>query len=254
MARLVLLVVALATERRALQDALEAKRSERLGSRPAARGRLAGRDVLLVQAGMGRDRAREAVVAAAREVGVRAAWSLGFAGGLAEGLRAGDLVYPAAVLDEADAAGAPLVADASHAAVCAAMRRASLPVEPGTLVTVQTALRTPESKRAAARRRGAVAVEMEAAGVARAARELGIPWAALKAIVDAVDDPLPLFLAHCTTPDGDLRWRGLVAGALEGREFWRSVRRLGRASRRAGHNLRHGLDAAFGAWAALTSF
>ena len=254
MVPLVLLVVALAAERRALQGILRTGRSQRLGRRPAVCGRLAGQDVLLVQAGIGRDRAREVVVVAAREFGVQAAWSLGFAGGLTERLRPGDLVYPAAVLDDAEPAGAPMVADASHAAVCAAMRRAALPVESGALITVRTALRTPESKRAVARRRGAVAVEMEAAGVASAARDLGIPWAALKAIVDAVDEPLPPFLAGCTSPQGDLRWRGLLAGVLEGREFWRSVRRLGQASRRAGLRLRRGLETAFGAWAALTPF
>lgn len=253
MAPLVLLVVALASERRALQDALRARRCERLGPRPAVRGRLVGRDVLLVQAGIGRDRAQEAVAAAAGQWGVQAAWSLGFSGGLVERLRPGDLVYPASVLDEADA-GAPMAADASHDAVCAALRRAGLSVEPGALVTVQTVLRTPEAKRAAARRHAAVAVEMEAAGVARAARDLGIPWSALKAVVDTVDDPLPAFLARCTTPQGNLRWRGLVTGALQGREFWRSVRRLERASRQAGRSLRQGLEAAFAAWVALTPY
>jgi hypothetical protein len=93
---------------------------------------------------------------------------------------------------------------------------------------------------------------MEAAGIVRAARDLGIPWIALKAVVDAVDDPLPAFLAACTTPAGDLRWRGLWTGVREGRAFWRSLRQIGRASRSAGKSLRRGLETAFGAWAALT--
>jgi adenosylhomocysteine nucleosidase len=163
------------------------------------------------------------------------------------------LVFPAAVLDAADPAGTPITGDPSHATVVAALRRAALRVEPGVLITVETVLGTPEAKRAAGRQTGAVAVEMEAAGVARAARDLGIPWAALKAIVDAVDDPLPPFLARCTTPQGDLRWRGLLAGAREGRAFCQSVRRLWLASRQAGRNLWQGLEVAFGAWAALTA-
>jgi len=254
MASLVLLVVALAAERYALQGSLQARRSERLGGRAAVRGRLAGRDILLVQAGIGRDRARDAVIAAAREFDVDAAWSLGFAGGLSERLHPGDLVCPAAVLDDADFGGVPMVADSSHATVCAALRRAAFPVDPGNLITVGSVLRTPEAKRAVGRRSGAVAVEMEAAGVARAARDLGIPWAVLKAIVDAVGEPLPPFLAGCTTPQGDLRWRGLLVGALEGRDFWRSLSRVGRASRQAGRTLWQGLEVAFGAWAALTAF
>jgi len=248
----VLLVVALAAERHALRGSLRAGRSGTLGNRPFVRGTVAGRDVLLVQAGIGRERARQAVIAAARAFGTHAVWSLGFAGGLADTLRPGDLVCPSAILDDERPAEAPMAADASHAAMCAALRRAQLPVASGTLITVQAPLRTPEAKRAAHRRSGAVAVEMEAAGVAQAAQELGIPWAALKVVVDAVGDPLPSSLARCTSPEGDLRWRGLLAGALEGRRFWRPLFRLGRASRVAGRNLWQGFEVAFGAWAALT--
>lgn len=254
MAAVVLLVVALAAERQALQGVLHERRRRRLGDRPAVGGRLAGRDLLLVQAGVGRDRAHDAVVAAAAEFQVQAAWSLGFAGGLSERLRPGDLVFPAAVLDDADAGGAPLAADSSRATACAALRRAAMSVDEGNLLTVGTVLRTPDAKRAARRRSGAVAVEMEAAGVARAARSLGVPWLALKVVVDAVGDQLPPSLAACTTPQGDLRWRGLVAGALEGRDFWRSLVQLGRSSRQAGRTLWQGLEVAFEAWAALTAF
>ena len=254
MASVVLLVVALAAERCALQGSLQGRRNQRFEGRSAVRGSLAGRDILLVQAGIGRERARDAVVAAARECDLEAAWSLGFACGLNDRLQPGDLIFPAAVLDDADAGGVPLTADHSHAAVCAALRRAAVPVDPGNLITVGTVLRTPEAKRAVGRRSGAVAAEMEAAGVARAARDLGIPWAALKAVVDAVDDPLPPFLAACTTPQGDVRWRGLLVGALESRDFWRSLGRLGRASRQAGRTLRQGLEIAFAAWATLTPF
>ncbi len=252
MSPIVLLVVALAIERRALQTALRAPRGERFDRWPAVRGRLADTDVLLVQAGIGQDRAREVVLAAAPKYGVRAAWSLGFAGGLAETLRPGDLVCPAIVLEDAESTDPPLLADSSHAAVCAAMRRAALPIESGALITVRAPLRTPEAKRDAALRHGAVACDMEAAGVARAARTLGIPWTALKAVVDAVDDSLPPPLSRCTSPRGEVRWSGFLACAIEGRQFWRSVRRLGSASRQATRSLRRGAEAAFGAWAALT--
>lgn len=253
MAPIVLLVVALAAERQALQGLLQERRRQ-AGGKPAVRGRLAGRDLLLVQAGVGRDRAQDTVVAVAREFQVQAAWSLGFAGALSEQLRPGDLVVPGTVLDDADAGAVALAADSSHATLCAALRRAAIPVDTGSLLTAGTVLRTPDAKRAARRRTGAVAVEMEAAGVARAARDFGVPWIALKAVVDALDDPLPPFLDACTTPRGDVRWRGLVAGALAGRDAWQSLARLGRASRQAGRTLWQGLEVAFEAWAALTAF
>jgi nucleoside phosphorylase len=214
---------------------------------------LAGRNVLLVQAGIGRDCARDAVLAASREFDVQAVWSLGFAGGLCERLRAGDLVCPGVVLNGADPTAPPHLAHASHEGVCAALRGANLGVEPGPLITVTTALHTPDAKRALGARSKAAAVEMEAAGVARAAHDLCIPWLALKVIVDGVDDPLPAWLSACTTAQGNLRWRGLWSGMREGRDFWRTMRRLAGASREAGQNLRRGLDAAFRAWVALTA-
>lgn len=253
MASLVVLVVALAAERRALQEVLQKTRRSRLGGCPAVRGRLAGRDILLVQAGIGADRAQAAVASAAREADVTAAWSLGFAGGLGERLRPGDLVCPAAVLDEADSGGAPMIADVSHSAVCAALRHAALPTDPGRLITVGSVLRTPDAKRALGRRYEAVAAEMEAAGVVRAARACGIRWAVLKVIVDTADDVLPRFLVGCTTAGGDLRWRGIAAGLVSGRDAWTTLARLGRASRQAATALGKGLPVAFDAWAALTA-
>jgi adenosylhomocysteine nucleosidase len=246
------LVVALAAERRALQRSLRDRRSTHVVGHAAVVGRLADRDVILLQAGIGRDRARRAVAAAAREFDLRGVWSLGFAGGLCDALRPGALVCPAAVLDDVDPSDGPVAAERSHAHVCAALRAAGLTVAVGALITVGAPQCIPEVKRALGQRSGAMVVDMEAAGVVRTARDLRLPWVVLKAVVDAVDDPLPAFLAACTTLQGDLRWGGLWTGVREGRVFWQSVRRIGRASRLAGGSVRSGLEAAFGAWAALT--
>jgi len=213
---------------------------------------LAGRDVVLMQGGIGRERARRAVIAAAREFDLRGVWSLGVAGGLRDALHPGALVHPAAILDDVEPFDGRAAADCAHGAVSDALRGAGVAVEAGTLITVGDLLCTVDAKRAVGRRSGAAAVDMEAAGIVRAARDLGIPWVVLKAVVDAVDDPLPAFVAACTTPQGDMRWGGLWTGVREGRAAWRSLRRIGRASRLAGASLRRGLDAAFGPWAALT--
>jgi adenosylhomocysteine nucleosidase len=246
------LVVALAAERRGLQRSLRDRHSTHIVGHAAVLGRLADRDVILMQAGIGRDRARRAVAAAAQEYDLRGVWSLGFAGGLCDGLQTGALVCPAAVLDDVDPSHGPVAAERSHAHVCAALWAAGLTVAVGTLITVGGPQCMPEAKRALGQRSGAMVVDMEAAGIVQAARDLRLPWVVLKAVVDAVDDPLPAFLAACTTPQGDLRWGGLWTGVREGRAFWRSVRRIGRGSRLAGGCLRNGLEAAFGAWAALT--
>ena len=204
MTSLVILLVALAEERRALQGCLLDRRGGVLDDRPLVQGRLADRDVLLLQGGIGRDRAQASVLAAARRFRLQAVWSLGFAGGLTDRLRPGDLIYPAGLLDDAAPGTPPLPLAPHHAAVSAALRGASLSVDAGLLLTVNAPLGTPEAKRAAHLRTGAVAVDMEAAGVAAAAHDLGIPWTALKVILDAAGSPLPPVLTTCTTPQGEL--------------------------------------------------
>ena len=252
MAPLTVFVVALAEERRALQRCLLARRAGTCDDHPVVQGRLADREVLLLQGGIGRERARQSVLAASRRFRLQAVWSLGFAGGLADRLRPGDLIYPAVVLDDAAPDATLLPLDSHHAVVSDALRRASLRVDTGPLLSVGTALQTPEAKRAAHRRTGAVAVDMEAAGVAAAAQDLGIRWAVLKAIVDGAETPLPRILTRCATPQGEFDRAGLLAACLGGRPAWRALIRIGLASRRAGRNLCRGLETAFCAWAALT--
>jgi hypothetical protein len=133
--------------------------------------------------------------------------------------------------------------------VVAAISSSGLPFADGSLLSVDSPLRTPEAKRAAHRRTAAVAVDMEAAGVAEAAESLGIPWLAIKAIADTVDESLPEFLAGCTTPRGDLRWRGVLLSLGIGSRR-RALHRLGRASRLASLTLRRGLGVALDAWVA----
>jgi nucleoside phosphorylase len=237
--RPVALVVALAAERRALLGGLTAPEVRRVGRLRLVLGAFADRTVVLIQAGIGAARARSAVHTAAREFPFRAAWSLGFAGGLEDGLAAGDLVCPAVVLLDDGRQGQAFAASPSQAAIGAALRGA----HPGPLLTAQTPLRTERAKRAAQERTGAAAVDMEAAGVAAAARDLKIPWLAIKAVVDGVREPLPEFLTGCTLPTGDLRWRGLIASLCIG-ERRRVLRRLRRAAGLSGRNLNRGLDLA----------
>lgn len=239
MDRPVALVVALAAERRALQRNLVASHVRHLGMLRLVTGTLADQAVVLIQAGVGATRARSALLAAAREFPFRAAWSLGFAGGLADDLDPGDLICPAVVLLDDGRQGQAFAAAASHNGICAALHGAN----PGALLTVEIPVRTEEAKRAARERTGAVAVDMEAAGVAAAARDLGIPWLAIKAVVDDAWEPLPDFLADCTTAAGDLRWRGLLWSFLFG-ERRRVFRRLRRKAGKATLSLKRSLGVA----------
>ncbi len=245
------LVVALSSERRTLERCLPSLQRQPWEESWLSVGEYRGRGVAVLQAGIGPERARSAVLAASRRLSFSGVWSLGFAGGLHEALLTGDLVCPEAVLREAAGVVERVAASPSCQAVRAALATQALAVHAGGLLSVGAPLRTPETKRLAQRRTGALAVDMEAAGVADAAGFLGIPWLALKAVVDPVAEPLPEFLDRVTTSQGNLNWMGLIESLVAtGRR--QTLRRLGRAAARAAGSLRRGIPVALQAWATLT--
>jgi nucleoside phosphorylase len=239
-------VVALGQERRALACVLEAPRTGRLGEFGVTRGTLAGRSIQLFQTGIGAARAGRATGDLLDRLPCAGVWSLGFAGGLESGLRRGDLVWADRLVWESGG-GRGERAGGSAERVTAALRSAGLRAHGGAVLTVGEPLRTAAAKRAAYERTGAVAVEMEASAVAAAAAARGVPWAALKVILDEVEDPLPELTARCTTPEGDLDLRGLGAVLWAGGGALHALWRLGRAAAVARRALREGFRAAVAA-------
>jgi adenosylhomocysteine nucleosidase len=113
------------------------------------------------------------------------AW--GLAGGLDPKLAAGAVVAPRRVRT---LEGSPIAVAATWHARLAPLG-AELALETGDLLTTDKALESPEAKRAAAAASGAVAVDMESAGVAEAAARAGLPFIALRVVVDGAGDALP---------------------------------------------------------------
>ncbi len=241
-----LIVVALAAERRAVVRVCPAGARDRVDGFPIARADLASHEVWVLQAGVGPERARSAVNAARRVGRFHAVWSVGFAGGLAEHLPCGAVVIPDRVLI-AD----PLTAitpDPMRSTLQASVRSAAGPVITGPLVTVTSPVTTPAAKRRLAQRTGAVAVDMEAAGVADAAGDIGAPWLALKTVLDVCGDEIPAALTNAVRPSGDLSVRGVV-GTLTALP---ALFAFGRSSRIAATRLQAALGPAISTWAALT--
>jgi adenosylhomocysteine nucleosidase len=140
----------------------------------------------IVQCGPGAARAG-AAAARALETGARALVSFGFAGALVEGLAPGVVLVPRNVVS---LDGGVFPVDEPARLKLAALAD-ELHVESGPLLTVPAALESPEAKRAAGGANGAVAVDMESAAIAAVAARSGVPFVALRVVIDAVDDALP---------------------------------------------------------------
>lgn len=140
----------------------------------------------VIQSGLGPERAAEAS-RAALAAGADGLVSWGLVGALEPSLRAGDVVLPRRVLC---ARAEAVNVDPSWYA-CLAPLASGFRVVDGDLLTVDAPLESPEAKSAAARATGCVAVDMEAAAVGATAAAAGVPFLALRVVVDTLADRLP---------------------------------------------------------------
>lgn len=182
-----------------------------------------GEPVVLAVAGAGAANAYRTACDLARNFSPASLVSIGFAGGLHESLRVGDLVLAEEVAEETTGERFPC-------------RASLLPIASsleGVLLSAATVVTTARKKSVLADRWGAVAVDMESAGVARAAKEMGLPFGALKSITDASDQSIAIDFQRCRSDDGGLSsWKIIREGMGNPRGLW-DLWRLAGSSRRA---------------------
>jgi len=140
----------------------------------------------VTQSGPGGERAARAATAAVA-AGARVLVSWGLAGGLTLDLAPGTIVVPRRVIG---LGGASFQTDVAWHARLVGLAD-ELAVRVGDLLTVPTALESPEAKRAAGERSHAVAVDMESAAIAAVAAGAGVPFVALRVVFDGLLDSLP---------------------------------------------------------------
>ncbi len=135
--------------------------------------------------------------------------NIGLAGGLDPELPAGALVLPLELRSQGQVG---MAADAGwHRRVMQALT-STQPVATGALCSSRTAVVTVEAKRRLFVESGAVAVDMEGWAVAQIAMAAGVPFLAIKVVVDTATDSLPRAVMAV---DGAGRIRALkLAGTL----------------------------------------
>jgi adenosylhomocysteine nucleosidase len=143
--------------------------------------------------------------------GATALASFGMAGGLDPALICGAVLLPEEVVARD---GAPVSATADD---WRQRLRAALPVSciacGGKLLTSDRPLGSSDAKAAAWRESRAAAVDMESAAIAQVARQAGLPFLALRVIVDTAADQLPAAVIAASA-GGPLRVGRLLAQLL----------------------------------------
>jgi len=207
-------VAALAAEARTLGSAL--RREDGLAS--------VGEGILVAVSGMG---CAAASPAARRllDAGAGALVSWGLAGGLDPQLRAGTICLPNEVISPEGAAFATSPAWRERLSAAIPARR---PVVSGKLLTTARAIDTVAGKAGAFRGTGAAAVDMESVAVAEVAAAHGLPFVAVRVIVDTAADTLPESVVAASRAGRVQMWRlarGLLRSPAEIAALWRLARR-----------------------------
>lgn len=165
-----------------------------------------------------------------RDVGCGLIVSWGTAGALSPQLKAGDLYLPEDVLSRQ---GSRLAADPEWRARFTAVVAGRRAVVSGTLLDSAAIVTEPLHKHQLLESTGAGAVDMESGPVAEVCVSLGLPFLAIRSIIDEADDRLPEPIARCITASGALRGPALAAALVLNPGHWSTLARLMRRYQRA---------------------
>jgi adenosylhomocysteine nucleosidase len=199
----------------------------------AAEARTLGvpRGILLGVSGIGCARA-EVTARALIDAGAGALVSFGMAGGLDPKLEAGAICVPSEVISSD---GARFLTAQDWARRVGASVFGS--VTGGRLLTSMQTIATPEHKARAFLETGAGLVDMESLGVARIAATHGVPFIAVRVIVDTAADALPEAVA-AATHDGQVRIGRLIRALARSPADLAAILRLAQRYRAAIRSLK----------------
>ena len=164
--------------------------------------------------------------------GAQALLSIGIAGGLAHDLSPGDIVLANMVI------GHEGNSRETHGPWRLRVEAELTTVRIGAIYASAHAVDTPEHKAALHRQHGAIAVDMESAGVAEAAAGAGRPFLAVRVIADPARRAIPSAALHGLGPDGERRPFAVMARLLRQPREMLPLIRVGRDSQTALNRLR----------------
>ena len=196
----VLLVASDSREFRGILAHAERARRISIGVDWARTARLNGHDVLLVANGVGRRRAAAAGDAAWTIFPADRVISTGFCGALDPVLRLSEIVVAACVSTQTRRFSAVPIAGPT-------------PAVTGNICTIDRVARTASEKQAL-RAPGALAVEMEAGGVAEWAESVGLPFSCVKTVTDLPSEDMANDFNKALRSDGHFATMHILRDAL----------------------------------------
>lgn len=184
--------------------------------------------------GPGSDRSESAAAMLAAE-GAKALISFGVAGALDASLSPGAIVIASRIVDES---GTTHQGDEDWASRLAALAGDSVRVAVGIVAGSASPIAGAAAKAALGTASGALAVDMESAGVGRAAGRAGLPFIVVRAIADPADRAIPQAALAGLRADGGADVLAVLKGAVRRPGDVPGLMALARDQRRALRALR----------------
>jgi adenosylhomocysteine nucleosidase len=213
-------IYALGLESGGLVDQLKNSERSRHAHGVEHAGKLRGREVVIIEAGVGQTAAARATAEAIKFYQPKWVISAGFAGGLIDDLRRGHILMADEVVDRQ---GGRLESGMNIDRQSLAALKG---VHVGRLLTVDAILREESERRRLAAQHDAVACDMETFAVAVTCRDHNVPFMAIRIISDAVDDELPPEIEHLLAQKSLAGKLGAATGAVlkrfsAAKDLWR---------------------------------
>lgn len=206
-----------------------------LGGISFMRGDIHGVDVALFVSGVGDARAYETAKTVCASLPIAAYVSVGLSAALRPGLMAGDVVVGESTTSLASKEGQVYISDEALLKLAAAALKDARKVSFGPLLATPKVAVTSAEKKGLALAGGFVALDMESAGAARAASEAGVPFIAIRAISDTLEEDLPVDFNRFMK-EGGMDWPRFIAHVITHPGVIPGLMRLGRNSRLAATN------------------
>jgi adenosylhomocysteine nucleosidase len=243
----ILIFYAFARESAAFKRHLESRTALNINGLRGFRGRLGSTEIIGIATGLGIRRAADAARRAMRLlVSIDLVIATGVAGALGDALRPGDLVLADRLIletDEEDGSTPTTIAipSADLARFHAALETRRLGFSTGAILTATRILKDGAAKRNARARTGAFAVDMESAAIAAEARQAGLPFACVRAVLDTIDEEV--VGAELAGPDGEVRPLAAASFVLRNPTAVVGLARMMRSLNRATTSLAAALEA-----------
>ncbi len=192
------LIAAMPEELTPLLHQLSPAKREKLGIFPLYRTRCAGRDIFLIQSGIGAENAANATAALINLASPEFIINFGFAGGIEPGLKPGDLVMAERVMLQRERlfSEQPGLDKPLQQRVTALLGRES--VKGATFITTKGVKNKQELARLMPKGTYLPVVEMETAAVLKVAARDGVPLLALRSISDTAEEELGFSIEEFT--------------------------------------------------------